>query len=735
MLRLTGITARTTMLAWTITLATLAIFVVVIIPEQKHDLQVGLESKAQGVAAALQGEVASAAISEDYSSVIDHAMQVLSGDKNVDFLVITKNDGYALIVERDSWRIDPKIDNYWYPGQRQSSGAIESVSLFHRRLYHYAAPFDYSGLQWGWIHVGLSLDSYDTSVSQIYRRTGLLAVVCIVLSLVASLLYARRFTDPILRLRAVVEQVASGNLTARANIHSKDEIEQLASAFNGMADAVLQRNRIVESVRFTAQALQGTSRWGQVMELVLEKIGQASDASRVLAWKWHTAAQGNSLARVSYEWRDAETPTWITPNLDLNLAEESMKELVRRLAQGEMVTVRLDQQKALMIERPKLPPLSEIIVPILAGDLLWGALAVHDCKDDRVWSEVEQDSVRAVAEMLGASIVRENALQELFESKNELENRVLERTCELQKQVVAKDKANVELEEAQKRVIELSRLSGMAEVATSVLHNVGNVLNSINVSSTLVGDRLRTSRLGQLKDMVRLLRENQTDIGAFLLHDPKGQRILPYLDKLCDHLVQERDEMSTEMAGLVEHVGHVKDIISLQQTYARTSGVLEKVAFPTLIEDSLRITREEMDRHGVQMRTEIEEMPPMTTDRNKILQILLNLLRNAKDAVKVSHTIPRVITVRLRAIENGFLSLEIADSGVGIAPENLTRVFSHGFTTKKNGHGFGLHFGALTASQLGGSLSVESKGVDRGATFKLVLPIDPKNIGEQRRTQ
>ena len=121
-IRLSGITARTTLLAWTITLATLGTFVAFIVPQEKRDLQVGLESKAQGVAAALQGEVAGAAVSEDYSSVVDHAMQVLSGDKAVDFLVITKNDGYALIVQRDAWRVVPLIDAYWRPQQRQSLG-------------------------------------------------------------------------------------------------------------------------------------------------------------------------------------------------------------------------------------------------------------------------------------------------------------------------------------------------------------------------------------------------------------------------------------------------------------------------------------------------------------------------------------------------------------------------------------------------------------------------------------
>jgi signal transduction histidine kinase len=734
MIKLTGITARTTLLAWTVTLVTLGIFVVIIIPEQKHDLQGGLQSKAQGVAVALQGEVAGAALSEDYSSVVDHAMQVLSGDKAVDFLVITKNDGYAVVVQRDSWHIVPKIEDNWHPGLRLPSGDIEYVPLFNQRVYHYAVPFDYSGLQWGWIHVGLSLDAYDASVRQVYRRTGMLAVVCILLSLVASLLYAKRFVEPILRLRTVVEQVASGDLLARAHIHSKDEIEQLAEAFNDMADAVLHRNRIVESVRFTAQSLQSANEWSQVIDLVLVKIGHAANASRVLVWEKHIGTDGSILGSIRSEWTAPNIASWRNKCQNLNLAEYDLEGLDKRMVRGETVIIHLDQRKPMVQENSEMPPQSELIVPILAGNVLWGVLAVQDCARDREWREVEQDSVRAVVEMLGASIVRQNARQALFEAKNELENRVAERTYELSEQIVAKDKAHIELEEAQRRLIELSRLSGMAEVATGVLHNVGNVLNSINVSSTLIGERLRASRVTQLKNLAQLLKDNHNDIGNFLLHDPSGQRILPYLEKLSDHLVAERDELSKEVEGLVQHVGHVKDIVTMQQSYARTSGVLEKVAFHTMIEDSLRITQEEMDRHRVTLRTDIEEVPTMTTDRNKILQILLNLLRNAKDAVKDNSDLPRQITVCLRSIEDGRLRLQVSDSGVGIAPEDLTRVFSHGFTTKKDGHGFGLHFGALAARQLGGSLSATSEGRGRGATLTLELPIDGKNISEQRST-
>jgi len=180
-LRPTGITRRITLLAWSVSLATLAIFVSIIIPEQKRDLRIQLESEASGVAAALHGEIASAAVTEDYSSVIDHAMQVLAQDPAVDFLVVAKNDGYALIIERDSWRTEPDIDPYWRPGVRRPSGAIGVVPVFNQRLFHYSAPFDYNGIEWGWIHVGLSLESYDRSSRDVNERTGLLTIVCVLL--------------------------------------------------------------------------------------------------------------------------------------------------------------------------------------------------------------------------------------------------------------------------------------------------------------------------------------------------------------------------------------------------------------------------------------------------------------------------------------------------------------------------------------------------------------------------
>jgi signal transduction histidine kinase len=558
-----GIARRTVFLSWIITIITLGIFVAVMIPEQKRDLRAELQSKASGVAVALKGEVAEAAISEDYSSVVEHAMEVLQGDTSVDFLVITKNDGVSVLVDRKGWRMEPETDRYWYPALREPSSDLGVVPMFNRRVFHYAVPFNYSSIQWGWIHVGLSLNSYDESSRQVYLRTGLLAIVCVLISLVASILYAGRFVRPILQLQSVVEHVATGDLMARADIHSRDEIEQLANAFNSMADMILLRN------------------------------------------------------------------------------------------------------------------------------------------------------------------------QELSESKRDLEIRVTERTTELRDQIAARDTALAELAEAQKRLIELSRISGMAEVATGVLHNVGNVLNSVNVSAGIVADRLKGLGISRLGEMLRIIEDHKGTLDDFLINDPRGQRVLPYMSNLLRQMDQERNLLGEEVTSLVQHIGHIKGIVAMQQTYARSSGIFEKIELADLLKDALDITQLGMERHHIAVQIMSEELPPITTDRHKVLQILLNLIRNAKDAVKASGKPDRQITVRIVRVNEERVAIQVADNGIGILSANLVRVFSHGFTTKQDGHGFGLHSGALAAKQLGGSLTVESEGANAGAVFSLELPIKGEEVASE----
>ena len=159
----------------------------------------------------------------------------------------------------------------------------------------------------------------------------------------------------------------------------------------------------------------------------------------------------------------------------------------------------------------------------------------------------------------------------------------------------------------------------------------------------------------------------------------------------------------------------------MQQSYARVSGVKEIVNVNYLVEDSLRMNANALGRHGVELIREFEEVPLINIDKHKVLQILVNMVRNAKYACEESGRADKRLTLR---VANGgeWLNISVIDNGVGVPQENLARIFNHGFTTRKDGHGFGLHSGALAAKEMGGSLTVHSDGPGQGATLTLKLP-------------
>jgi PAS domain S-box-containing protein len=298
-------------------------------------------------------------------------------------------------------------------------------------------------------------------------------------------------------------------------------------------------------------------------------------------------------------------------------------------------------------------------------------------------------------------------------------------TFGISQDITSMKEAEARLEEVHKQLVDASRQAGMAEVATSVLHNVGNVLNSINVSTTVVTDHVRKSRTSDLSRLVKLLAEHQSNLGEFFSKDPRSCKVPEFLKQLTEKLAAEQTTVLSELASLRKNVEHVKDIVAMQQSYAKVSGLVEAVDVTELLEDSLRMNSEAFVRHDVQLVREYSLVAPVMTDRHKVLQILVNLVRNAKYACDDSGRNDKQVTVRV-SNDGDWVRISIVDNGIGIQPENLDRIFNHGFTTRKHGHGFGLHGGALAARELGGRLAVHSDGNGQGATFTLELP---KNMG------
>jgi len=287
--------------------------------------------------------------------------------------------------------------------------------------------------------------------------------------------------------------------------------------------------------------------------------------------------------------------------------------------------------------------------------------------------------------------------------------------------ITERQRAATELERVHRQLLETSRLAGMTEVATNVLHNVGNVLNSVNISAALVVDSVKQSKLSSLARIAGLFQEHAADLGEFITADPKGRQLPAYLSQLSDHLLAEQKATVAELVSLRGNVEHIKEIVAMQQNYATVVGVKEIINVVNLVEDSLRINAEALNQQRVELIREFETVPLLNLEKHKLLQILVNLLRNAKHACQDSERPDRRLTVR---VSNGAGRVRIAvtDNGIGIPPENLTRIFNYGFTTRKDGHGFGLHGGALAAKEMGGALTAQSDGPGLGATFTLELP-------------
>ena len=284
-----------------------------------------------------------------------------------------------------------------------------------------------------------------------------------------------------------------------------------------------------------------------------------------------------------------------------------------------------------------------------------------------------------------------------------------------------RQRAAEQLAEANRRLLDVSRQAGMAEVATSVLHNVGNVLNSANVSVELATSKVRQLKSAGLGKAAALLHEHSGDLPAFFAN-AQGALFPGFLSRLSEHFSTQQAAVLGELTSLRANLEHINEIVAMQQSYASCGGVIETIKVAELIEDGLRMNAESLAKHAVTVTREFAAVPDVSVDKHKLLQILVNLIRNGMQSCEEAAPPDKRLTLRV-ANGNGSVKISVVDNGLGIPPENLDRIFRHGFTTKKTGHGFGLHSGALAAKEMGGALRVESAGCGLGATFTVELPL------------
>ena len=549
-----------------------------------------------------------------------------------------------------------------------------------------AVPVEEAGEQLGVVVLRTTVDDLQ---GQIYHYLGIAAGVTLASLLVAILIGAKlqRFiSDPLVKLAATIHRVKDeGDYSIRVEKPSDDEIGELYEEFNAMLSRIEFAD---EALHLAHEELRETN--AGLEERVLARTEELSQANAELEY---------NEKRVRAIVESASDGIF---TIDGHLTIQSVNRAAESIF-GYSADELIGQN-------------SQILMAATDGTRNAAVLAEYIGNEDRTLlgerREVEgvrRDGTRFPMELT----ICEAALRDQIVFTGFVRD------------LTAFKEAETQLLQMNDQLVEASRRAGMAEVANNVLHNVGNVLNSVNVAAALLNETVRNSEVRDLNRVLQLIAEHQDDLGDFMTRDPRGVHLPAYLIEAGRVLGDEQASLLDKLQSLTKNIDHIKNIVSTQQSYAGMSGVEQVVELDELLDDALNINVGSLDRHHISVSKEYDNLPAVTLDKQKAMQILINLIGNAKHAIRDADTDDGQIQLRIVRKEN-WVILQVTDNGVGITPDNLEKIFRHGFTTKKDGHGFGLHSAVLAAKEMGGSLTASSNGAGTGATFTLKLPLTSK---------
>ncbi len=271
------------------------------------------------------------------------------------------------------------------------------------------------------------------------------------------------------------------------------------------------------------------------------------------------------------------------------------------------------------------------------------------------------------------------------------------------------------------------KAAGKADIANSVLHNIGNVLNSVNVSASLMETKLEKSKITQFLMANQLLEEHMENLADFFTNHPKGKILPQFFLRLGDELAKEGKLLSAEVRKVASMTNTMRDIIETQQMLAKM-GSSETQDLIQVIEEALGTQQDAINRMGVVVTRNFQTGRPIRAQRAKLIHVFINIIKNGIEAMVDLSREERILILETGESEEGAIFCRIIDQGIGMGPDIMDRIFSHGFTTKKDGHGFGLASCAKAMEEMKGRIEVESEGPGMGSCFSLYFPSVPQTI-------
>ncbi len=526
---------------------------------------------------------------------------------------------------------------------------------------------------------------YQKQRQTLYTTSGIGAI-----ALLAGFLFMRRqaatITQPLGVLTNAAEALAAGDYDVKVTVASGDELEVLADAFNKMVQDLARsyadlrtRNVQLEDAR---NALENLNR--NLEFKVEERTKQLAESESKFRTLFEESADAILLGSEEYF-------------LDCNPA---LLEMMGCTSKDQLISLHLADISPEL--QPDETPSAEKLLFYFRKAREQGSLQ-FEWVNRRVDGTTFHTEIVITSFPLGGRQIFHMVFRDISERK----------------------RTEAALKEAQAQLVETAHSAGMAEIATGVLHNIGNILNSVNISTEEISHTLKISKVKGFLKANELLARNLDNAAEFLSEHPKGKLVPGYYISLGDAIREEHQIMTDEIRALSDKVSMMRDVISTQQNYAKATLYTEDIVVTDLVDDALKLQLASLKKQGVKIKKDFRAHPRGMVSKVKLVHVLTNLIKNGKEAMGGNEKLHKTqeMIIRIEEPSERQVQIQIEDNGCGIRRENLEKIFNHGFTTKNSGHGFGLHTCANFMTEMGGSLQAYSDGEGMGAVFTLRFPL------------
>jgi PAS domain S-box-containing protein len=780
-----SILLRAVMLSWLITVLTIFIFASFNIPQQRESLLDSLESKAHIVSTSIADVAAGSIVIEDFSAVVDHCMKIIESGASVPYVVVTRNDGFSLVHQPGNWTTK-QLSGSWLPhGKRAATGGIQKTEFCSKEVYQYSAPLNYSGIEWGWIHIGLSLDTFNTDLRSVYHRTGLLGLMCIAISLIATIIYAKRLVNPILQLTDITYQVAKGDLSAKADITSGDEIEELGKSFNkmteslGRAHAELKRARdytrnVIQSMndmlivcsmdrkivtinRATCDMLQykEDELTGRCIDDVLlhnptDTISSSKEQRNIETML--TAKDGRSIpVLVSSSFMiQEEGKTEGIVYVALDISERKREEDGRRKREKH-----LRLQKEVLAHLATMKALHNGNLNLAVRQMTETAARTLSINRADLWLFNKDRSVLECIDSYDPQTDKHDRAKSLFIGRYPSYVTALEhertvvvnnvwtdaRTKELAESYLGPQGISSTLDSPIRlagRVVGVIRhqSNGLRDWTLEEQNFVGSLADLASLALEARNRKKSREELRLAKEMAEAASKAKSNFLANMSHEIRTplNAVIGYSELLQDEAEEQGLSLFIPDLKKIREAGKhllalITDILDLSKIEAGKMQLSpESFRIPALVKEVESTARPLVEKNGNTFMVEIQGVPGVAkTDRTKVRQVLLNLLSNAGKFTE-GGTI-KFLVAREKVEGRDWLRFQVTDTGIGITPEDQTRLFlefnqvDSSSTRKHGGTGLGLAISRKFCEMMGGSIQVESQP-GLGSKFEVRLPAE-----------